>query len=134
VRSWRDSGLDEVVSLLTPDEVTEFALNQEEKWCGAYGIHFRAFSIPDRGVPGSVDGFTRLVQEIERALNAGKKIGLHCRQSIGRSALVAAVLLVSAGKTPETAWKTISQARGLPVPDTIEQREWVKGFTQAHQT
>ncbi len=134
VRSWRDGGLGGVVSLLTPEEVREFALNQEEKWCNAYGIQFRAFSIPDRGVPASVDGFTHLVQDIEKALKSGEKMGVHCRQGIGRSAIVAAVLLVSAGKTPETAWKTISQARGLPVPDTIEQREWVKGFAQAHQT
>ncbi len=134
VRSWRESGLDEVVSLLTQNEVTEFALEEEEKWCKVYGIQFRSFSIPDRGVPASVDRFTHLVQEVEKALNAGKKIGLHCRQGIGRSSLIAAVLLISAGESPEAAWEAISQARGCPVPDTIEQRNWVKGFAQAHQT
>ncbi len=134
VRSWRDHGLDKMVSLLTPDEVTEFELDQEERWCRAHRIRFRSFAISDRGVPASVDGFTHLVQEIERALSAGKKIGLHCRQGIGRSALVAAVLLVSAGDAPETAWESIGKARGCPVPDTIEQRNWVKGFAQAHQT
>lgn len=133
VRSWRDQGLDEMVSLLTPDEITEFELDQEERRCRAHGIRFRSFAIPDRGVPASVDGFTHLVQEIERALSAGKKIGLHCRQAIGRSSLVAAVLLVSAGDAPETAWESIRQARGCPVPDTIEQRNWVKGFAQAAQ-
>lgn len=134
VRSWRESGLTEIVSLLTPEEVMEFALDQEEKWCKAYGIRFRSFPIPDRGVPASVDGFAHLVQEVEKAVSAGKKMGLHCRQGIGRSSLVAAVLLMSAGKSPEIAWETVSQARGCTVPDTVEQRKWVIGFARAHQT
>lgn len=132
VRSWRDSGLDEVVSLLTPSETMEFALDQEEKRCKTYGIRFRSFPIPDRGIPASVDAFTHFIQDIEKALSAGKKVGLHCRQGIGRSSLVAAVLLVSAGEAPGAAWEAISQARGCAVPDTIEQREWVKGFVKAH--
>lgn len=134
VRSWGNHGLSEIVSLLTADEVTEFELDQEERWCRAHGIWFRSFAIPDRGVPTSVDGFTHLIQELERELSAGKKIGLHCRQGIGRSALIAAVLLVSAGDDPEAAWESIGKVRGCRVPDTIEQRNWVKGFTQAHQT
>lgn len=133
VRSWRDSGVDEVVSLLTPDEVAELALDQEGKWCRAHGIQFHSFSIPDRGIPTSRDGLNDLVQGLERILNAGKTVALHCRQGIGRSALVAAVLLVSSGKAPEMAWEAICQARGCPVPDTIEQRDWMKGFAQAHQ-
>lgn len=134
VRSWRESGLDEVVSLLTAGEVTEFGLDEEEKWCKAYGIRFRSFSIPDRGVPASVDQFAHLVQEVEKAVSAGRNVGLHCRQGIGRSSLAAAALLMSVGESQEAAWKSIRQARGCPVPDTIEQRNWVNGFAQAHQT
>lgn len=132
-RVWRESGFDEIVSLLTAGEVTEFALNQEEQCCKEYGIQFRSFPIPDRGVPASVNGFAHFVQEIEKAVNAGKKIGLHCRQGIGRSSLMAAALLMSAGESPEAAWEAIRVARGCPVPDTIEQRNWVKDFAQAHQ-
>ena len=134
VRAWLKNGFDEVVSLLTPNEVAEFALDQEEKWCKAYGIRFRSFPIPDRGVPVSTDGFSRLVQDLEKAMSAGKKVALHCRQGIGRSSLVAAALLLSAGIAQEIAWESVRRARGCPVPDTIEQRNWVKGFAQAHQT
>jgi hypothetical protein len=42
--------------------------------------------------------------------------------------MIAAVLLISAGEKPETVWKHIHQARGRPVPDTDEQRDWVQTF------
>jgi hypothetical protein len=36
-----------------------------------------------------------------------------------------ASLLVAAGLEPEEAFRRIEKARGRPVPDTPEQREWV---------
>ena len=47
---------------------------------------------------------------------------------IGRSALVAACLLKSQGIGVDEAFAMISRARGFSVPDTEEQREWVKGW------
>jgi protein-tyrosine phosphatase len=128
VRAWRDAGLDVVVSLLTPEESTEFALDQEESWCQVHGIQFHSFPILDRGVPVSQETLADLVSRLEKVLGASKSVAVHCRQSIGRSSLVAATLLVSAGEDPEAAWECISRARGCPVPDTLEQRDWVKAF------
>ncbi len=51
---------------------------------------------------------------------------LHCRMGIGRSALVAASLLVVLGMPATATWARIEQARGCPVPDTPEQRAWVE--------
>lgn len=128
VRSWRDTGLDVVVSLLTPEEITEFELDQEERWCQVHCIQLHTFPIPDRGVPASPGALADLVIRLEKALEANKSVAMHCRQGIGRSSLVAATLLVSAGEDPETALECISRARGRPVPDTLEQRDWVKAF------
>lgn len=50
------------------------------------------------------------------------------RQSIGRSALIAAAILMAAGTDPETAVATIERARGLRVPETDEQMRWTTGF------
>jgi hypothetical protein len=38
---------------------------------------------------------------------------------------VAASVLIAAGDTPNEAFRRIEQARGRPVPDTPEQRDWV---------
>ena len=131
VRSWREAGLDVMVSLLTYDEDAELELRQEEILCRARGIQFHAYPIQDRGVPASRQATTGLVQKLEKALEAGQSVAVHCRQGIGRSSLIAALLLVSAGIDPEAALAQIRQARGCAVPDTLEQRNWIKSFAVA---
>ena len=128
IRSWREAGLDVMVSLLTHDETIELELNQEELLCRAQGIQFYTYPIPDRGVPTSRKATADLVKKLETALEAGKSVAIHCRQGIGRSSLIAALLLVSAGIDPEAALAQIRQARGCAVPDTVEQRNWIKSF------
>lgn len=132
-RSWKDSGLDVVVSLLTPDEVREFELEQEEAVSRAQGIQLCSFPIPDRGVPASRRRFATLIDRLREALGSGKNVAVHCRQGIGRSALVAASVLVSEDEDPEDAFTRIRTSRGRPVPDTVEQSDWVRdlGRTQS---
>lgn len=125
VRSWRDAGLAVVASLLTPEEVTELEIQDEGVRCRQEGIEFHAFPIPDRGVPSLKTGLTSLVSTLEKALEAGKNVAVHCRQGIGRSALVVASVLVAAGKEPDEAFRSIEEARGTPVPETKAQYEWV---------
>ena len=50
---------------------------------------------------------------------------------IGRSGLLAASLLVSSGIEPEEAIRRVSVARGVSVPETVEQKKWVKDFADA---
>lgn len=125
IRSWRAAGLDVVTSLLTPAEVAELELQEEEARAREEGLEMLAFPIPDYGVPSSLEAVANLVSRLEKALEAGKNVGVHCRQGIGRSSLLVATLLVAAGDDPEEAFRRIEKARGRPVPDTAEQREWV---------
>ena len=127
-RAWREAGLDIVVSLLEPGEEAELALTGESASSAVSGLEFRSFPIPDRGVPSSREAVAKLVAEIVDALHAGKSIALHCRQGIGRSAMVAAAALISEGQNAETAIKTVRQSRGLDVPETQAQRQWIADF------
>lgn len=128
VRSWARSGLNVLVSLLEPAEEAEFSLTQEADLCRSSGIEFHSFPIPDRGVPASRDETLQLVRRLERHLAAGHSVGIHCRQGIGRSGVIAACLLVSAGELPHKAFERIGRVRGCQVPETAEQREWVEAF------
>ena len=128
VRSWKEAGLDVVVSLLTQDENIELELNQEEFLCQAQDIQFYAYPIQDRVPPASRKATTELVQKLERVLESGKSVAVHCRQGIGRSSLIAALLLVSEGIDSAFALARISQERGRTVPDTIEQSNWIKSL------
>jgi len=128
-RAWRGAGIDIVVSLLEPDEEAELALAGESPSCAANDLEFRSFPIPDRSVPNSREAVAQLVDQIIDALQAGKSVALHCRQGIGRSAIVAAAALISGGQNAETAIKTIRRSRGLEVPETHAQRQWISDFS-----
>jgi protein-tyrosine phosphatase len=131
VQAWQQAGLDRVVSLLTPDEVADLDLSKEAAWCQTHDMQFMSFPIPDRGVPASRHAALALVQQLEQALAVGERIAVHCRQGIGRSALLAACVLVAAGEEPDMAFQHISAARGCTVPETVEQQEWVKACVPA---
>jgi protein-tyrosine phosphatase len=122
---WREAGIDVVVSFLTPDEAIELDLEAEQAFCEAQGIRFVSFAIPDRNVPASQVAAVALVRELGESLVEGKTVAVHCRQSVGRSALLAACLLASAGEQPHLAFERISLARGVAVPDTAEQVQWL---------
>jgi len=134
VRSWRHSKLDLIVSLLTADEISELELSQEAELCRVHGLQFLVFPIADRDVPSSRAETLDFVQKLHGALTGGKNVLIHCRQGIGRSALIAACLLVLSGMDPETAFQRVSAARGVPVPETPEQRKWVGEFGRIFAT
>jgi len=126
--SWASAGLNVIVSLLTPDEAHELGVTQEAELTRLRGIHFYSFPVPDRSVPASRAETLKVVKELDRQLAGGNSVGIHCRQGIGRSVLLAASLLVLAGETPDDAFDRIAKARGCPVPETKEQRRWVEAF------
>jgi protein-tyrosine phosphatase len=125
VRSWRAAQIDVVASLLTPEEAAELDLQAEEALAREEGLEYHAFPIPDYGVPRSRADLLSFLSRLEAALESGKNVAVHCRAGIGRSSVVVASLLVAAGLEPEEAFRRIEKARGRPVPDTPEQREWV---------
>jgi protein-tyrosine phosphatase len=128
VQSWRDAGVNLVVSLLTTSENLELGLLQESQVSKDLGLDFVSFPIDDYSVPKSEDSVIQLTCELHRVLSQGKCVGIHCRQSIGRSGLIAACLLVAAGETPTDAFEKVSAGRRAAVPDTVAQREWVYKF------
>ena len=132
VRGWRAAGVDVIVSLLTSDEVTDLDLAQERCLSQAHDIDFWQFPIIDRSVPTSRKATLEFVKKLAKLLAEGKSIAIHCRQGIGRSALMAGCLLVLFGIDPEAAFQRISEGRGCFVPETSEQRQWVMEFAEGY--
>lgn len=54
-------------------------------------------------------------------------------QGIGRSGLMAAGVLIQLGITADMAWQRISKARGISVPDTDEQKQWVSAHPRGYR-
>jgi protein-tyrosine phosphatase len=117
-----------IVSALTPDEIEELALAEEQSCCDAQGVIFYSFPINDRSVPVSLSKFNEFLGSLNSELHKGLPIAIHCRAGIGRSSLIAACLLIKQGFVAEDALRLIEEARGVPIPDTQEQRDWIKEF------
>ena len=131
ILGWAESGVDVAVSLLVQEERSVLDLNKEEEICRAQNISFFSFSIEDLGVPASRNEAVKFVNMLERLLVEGHCIVVHCRGGIGRSGLIAASLLVTGGIEPETAIRLVSDARGMSVPETAQQIQWVRDFADA---
>jgi len=125
-RGWRQAGIDVIVSLLEGDEAAELDLVNEADAAQENGIRFVSFPIPDRGVPASAPAAASLIAAILNALERGSNVAVHCRQGVGRSGLIAAAVLASAGIDPERAIEVVSSARGQTVPETPGQNSWLQ--------
>jgi protein-tyrosine phosphatase len=91
-------------------------------------MNFLTFPILDRQVPNSETALLDALQKLDRELSSGHNVVLHCRQRIGRTGLVAACLLITKGMDPERAVRRLSAARGVAVPETLEQWRWIDHF------
>ena len=127
-RAWRQAGVNVAVSLLEPHEAAELELAREPESVTASGLAFVSFPTPDRGVPESREAVAGLVMRLSDVLRSGKNVGVHCRQGIGRSALIAAATLISAGEDIDAALRSIAHSRGVSVPETLEQQLWLSDF------
>ncbi len=130
IAAWQRNGIEAVYSLLTPEEERDLDLTLEAADVRAHGMGFRSLPIPDREVPPSRREFVSTVEELDSDLSAGRDVLLHCRQGIGRTGLLAACVLVLRGETPETAMRRLSDARGVEVPETADQRRWIERYAE----
>lgn len=126
------AGMSGMVSLLERHEIRELGLTDAPALCASNGMSFTSFPIADRGLPAA-PGVFALVHEIGRRIEQGASIVIHCRAGIGRTGLLAAAVLVRHGHAPDAAFKLVSAARGVPVPDTEEQYDWVVRHRQRLQ-
>lgn len=128
INGWRLAGIDTVLSLLTSEEELDLDLTAEPNQVKQAGLSFLSLPIPDRRVPSSPSEAAPVLDNVDRELESGKTIVIHCRQGVGRSGMMAACLLVMRGKDPQSAVDEVERARGTAVPETDEQRRWIDLF------
>ena len=128
IAAWQRAGVRTVVSLLEAHEVRDLELEKEAEFCAEHGVDFVSFPIQDRGVPASVEMVRPLLEEMMLRLRREEAVVVHCRMGIGRTGLIAGCVLHWLGVRREEIFDVLSRARGLGMPDTEEQAEWVDAF------
>ena len=131
VVDWKRAGVQSVLSLLTREENSELGLRDGGREVQRQGLEFSSFPIPDLQVPRSESKLGEVLDKVAGNLSSGKNVLIHCRQGIGRTGLVAACLLVKSSMSPGAAVEAASAARGMSVPETPEQRDWIERYAPA---
>lgn len=121
-------GVNVLVSLLDNDESVELGLVDELACCTAHAIEFLSLPVPDLGAPRDAAKFVTAATNLARLLREGKHIAVHCRQSVGRSGLLAVSVVVALGLKLGEAVETVSKARGVQVPETPTQLMWLRRY------
>ncbi len=129
------SGIDCFIDLTEPGELPPYEALLP-------GVHSRTpvtylrKPIRDHGVPATVLQMQEILDEIDAALEEGRRIYLHCRAGVGRTNLVAGCWYVAGGAPGEAALATLN-LRWLGsalseicarVPETDLQREYVRSW------
>ncbi|HEV2213793.1 MAG TPA: hypothetical protein VGR64_00810, partial [Terracidiphilus sp.] len=85
IARFRRSGLDILVSMLESSEAIALGLEREGEFARALGMDFVSHPIPDTHIPGDEESFRAFVSGLAERLRAGRRLGVHCRGSIGRA-------------------------------------------------
>lgn len=126
---WQSEGVEIVVSLVERQELPGL-MEAEQDLCAEFGLEFVWFPVRDKTVPPSHDPVLRLCRQLAGEIYKGRSIAIHCRAGIGRSPLLAACILMHLGVDGATALDMIAEARGVEVPETEAQRQWILGLDQ----
>jgi protein-tyrosine phosphatase len=130
ILNWKDEGVDVVVSMLENSEIPNL-LDAERALCGEFGMEFFSVPVRDKTVPDSVELFADVARQLAERIAGGQAVAVHCRAGIGRSTTMAACVLILLGVDGEEALNMIAVARGLEVPETEAQRQWILDFPRA---
>jgi hypothetical protein len=130
ILGWKGDGVDIVVSLVEQPEMPGL-IEAERALCEEFSLDFLWFPIRDKTAPTSRDAISALARQLANAISTGKSVAIHCRAGIGRSALLAACVLIHLNIDGAVALDMIAEARGAEVPETEAQRQWVLSFSHA---
>ncbi|HZM82521.1 MAG TPA: hypothetical protein VFC19_42940 [Candidatus Limnocylindrales bacterium] len=121
----RESGVDTLVCALSEQERERMGLTEQPAVAHQLGLAYIGFPIPDFGVPDPEE-LRRLAAGLADEVSDGRFVVVHCFGGIGRSGVIAGATLIRLGATAEQAMELITKARGVPAPETAEQRDLLR--------
>ncbi len=128
INFYQSQGINTVISLLLPEEITKLGLLEEERICKKHGMEFINFPVKDMDIP-DLEELKKFNQQLKQKIEHGKSITIHCHGGRGRAGTVAITLMKEFGYSAEEATRLAQEGRqdkNVPVCDI--QRELVKNY------
>ena len=115
IATWRPSA---VLTLIEAHEFLRLGVQELARALKAAGLEWHHLPIPDMGTPGPefVQGWMRTRHRVLGSLRSGERVLVHCAGGLGRSGMLAAMLLAELGVSPTDAIRRVRAAR----PGAIE--------------
>ena len=125
----KDWGARLVVSLLMPEEFAWLQVRDLGICVKAHDMEWAHVPIPDQGIPEEAfhEAWPCLRDQLLGRLDAGERVLLHCRGGLGRTGLVAALVLVEPGMAADTAMQAVRKVRPGAI-ETDAQENYVLGY------
>lgn len=121
------AGCRHLVSLMTERERVAYGVASLVDAAQAAGMQVHVFPIEDQGVP-SAEAVRPLVARISGWIDLGEPVVLHCLGGLGRSGLVAALVLMERGLPADRALREVRAARGSRAVETAGQEAFVRSW------
>ena len=120
----RDWGAGLVVSLMERHEFDLLRVPDLPEEIIAHGMDWGHLPIVDQGVPGAAFrmAWPRVLADVLRRLRSGSSVILHCRGGLGRTGLVAALLLIESGMKPVAAIQQVRRVRPGAIETDAQER------------
>lgn len=134
MQSIRDQDVDVVVSLQPLDEAKTLELLEEKSGAESQGMMFFRYPIIDHSTPPFTEETFALISKLSDLNAQGKRIFIHCYAGIGRSATIAACVLIARGFEIEDALQHLHEARGFAVPETQAQFNWIADYADMRRS
>lgn len=117
-----------LLTLNEPHEFPNLGVPEFETVLGASNLPWRILSIPDGGVPGPAfdAGWQSVGSEARRCLKGGRLVVIHCRAGLGRTGMIAALLLIELGILPSDAVTTVRNRRSLSAIERNQEQYLLK--------
>lgn len=139
--SFLAAGFDIFLDLTSPGEIEPYEplLREQAAYYGLL-VQYTHFPIGDFGLPQPVQ-MTAILDAVDTALAARRKLYLHCYGGIGRTGTVVGCYLVRHGLSGQQAldqlaawWKNVPKSSRYPhSPETFQQQQFVRAW-RSHET
>ncbi len=131
IRAFLDAGINSFIDLTVPKEMFPYASLLKGE-----GLEYRRFPIIDENVPTDPRQMEEILDAVDAAIAAERKVYVHCQGGVGRTGTVVACWLQRHGRSPAQAlreldqlWRTTERSRLMKrSPNRPVQVAWVKSW------